>query len=491
MTTTDAVSSTISGVRRELLVGGVWREAAGGRAFAVEDPATGDQLCAVADASPEDAMAALDAASSVQPSWAETAPRERADILRRAHQLMAERCDTLAALITLEMGKSLAESRREVAYGADYFRWFSEEAVRIAGEWKVNAAGDGRVLTMRQPVGPCLLITPWNVPLALPARKIAPAIAAGCTMVLKPASQTPLSALALAELLADAGLPDGVVNVFPTSTSGATTQPLFHDPRLRKVSFTGSTQVGKVLIERAAANVLRVSMELGGNAPFIVCSDADVDAAVIGAVTAKMRNLGEACVAANRFLVHEDVAEEFTAKLAAHMGKMVVGSGLDPAADVGPLINAAARDNVAALVDDAVDAGARVVVGGTSPDGPGYFYPPTVLADVPPSARVCHEEIFGPVAPIATFSSDREMIRAANDTQFGLVSYVFTRDIGRAVWLSERLESGMVGLNRGFVSDAGAPFGGIKHSGLGREGGSIGIDDYLNVKYVAVDIPPE
>jgi succinate-semialdehyde dehydrogenase/glutarate-semialdehyde dehydrogenase len=491
MTTTDAVSSAISGVRRELLVGGVWREAAGGRAFAVEDPATGDQLCAVADASPEDAMAALDAASSVQPSWAETAPRERADILRRAHQLMAERCDTLAALITLEMGKSLAESRREVAYGADYFRWFSEEAVRIAGEWKVNAAGDGRVLTMRQPVGPCLLITPWNVPLALPARKIAPAIAAGCTMVLKPASQTPLSALALAELLADAGLPDGVINVFPTSTSGATTQPLFHDPRLRKVSFTGSTQVGKVLIERAAANVLRVSMELGGNAPFIVCSDADVDAAVIGAVTAKMRNLGEACVAANRFLVHEDVAEEFTAKLAAHMGKMVVGSGLDPAADVGPLINAAARDNVAALVDDAVDAGARVVVGGTSPDGPGYFYPPTVLADVPPSARVCHEEIFGPVAPIATFSSDREMIRAANDTQFGLVSYVFTRDIGRAVWLSERLESGMVGLNRGFVSDAGAPFGGIKHSGLGREGGSIGIDDYLNVKYVAVDIPPE
>ena len=490
MSTSDVVRSAIAGVRRELFVGGTWREAASGRTFAVEDPATGIHLCEVADASPDDAVAALDAAASAQPSWAETAPHERAEILRRACELLADRSDTLATLITLEMGKSLAESRREVAYGADYFRWFSEEAVRITGEWKINGAGDGRILTMRQPVGACLLITPWNVPLALPARKIAPAIAAGCTMILKPASLTPLSALALADTLADAGLPDGVINVIPTSTSGATTQPLFHDPRLRKVSFTGSTGVGKVLIENAAANVLRTSMELGGNAPFIVCADADIDAAVRGAVTAKMRNLGEACIAANRFLVHADVAEEFTEKLAAQIGSMIVGRGLDPGVEVGPLIDAAARDKVAALVNDAVHAGARVVVGGTAPAGPGYFYPPTVLTDVPPSARLCHEEIFGPVAPIAIFSTDAEMIRAANDTEFGLVSYLFTRDLGRAVWLSERLESGMVGLNRGYVSDAGAPFGGIKQSGLGREGGSIGIDEYLNVKYVALDVTP-
>jgi succinate-semialdehyde dehydrogenase / glutarate-semialdehyde dehydrogenase len=490
MSTAVEVTSAISGVRHSLLVSGAWREATGGRTFTVEDPATGEGLCAVADASPEDAIAALDAASSVQLSWARTAPRERAEILRRAHQLLLARIDHLAMLITLEMGKSLLESRREVSYAADYFGWFSEEAVRIAGEWKVNGTGDGRIVTMRQPVGPCLLITPWNVPLALPARKVAPAIAAGCTMVLKPASQTPLCALALAEVLAEAGLPDGVINVIPTSTSGPTTKPLFDDPRLRKVSFTGSTAVGKILLGNAAANVLRVSMELGGNAPFIVCADADVDAAVRGAVTAKMRNLGEACVAANRFLVHDDVAEEFTTELAARLGSMVVGSGLDPATDVGPLIDTAARDHVAALVDDAVDVGARLVVGGAATDGPGHFYPPTVLADVPRSARLWHEEIFGPVAPIATFTDDEEMVRTANDTQFGLVSYLFTRDVGRAVWLSERLESGMVGLNRGFVSDAGAPFGGVKHSGLGREGGSVGIDEYLEIKYVALDVPP-
>jgi succinate-semialdehyde dehydrogenase/glutarate-semialdehyde dehydrogenase len=326
--------------------------------------------------------------------------------------------------------------------------------------------------------------------LALPARKIAPAIAAGCTTIVKPASQTPLSALAMANVLAQAGLPDGVLNVIPTSTPGATTLPLFSDPRIRKVSFTGSTQVGKVLIENAATNVLRVSMELGGNAPFLVCADADVDAAVAGAVTAKMRNLGEACIAANRFLVHTDVADEFTEKLAAHMGSMTIGRGLDPGVDVGPLINAPARDKVIELVRDAIDAGARVVVGGTVPDGPGYFYPPTVLTDVPPSARVCHEEIFGPVAPISVFKNDEDMIRAANNTEFGLVGYLFTRDLGRAIWLSEQLETGMVGLNRGYVSDAGAPFGGIKQSGLGREGGSIGIDEYLNVKYVAVDVTP-
>jgi succinate-semialdehyde dehydrogenase/glutarate-semialdehyde dehydrogenase len=392
--------------------------------------------------------------------------------------------------MSLEMGKTVAEAKGEVTYGSEFFRWFSEEAVRVHGRWMHNPAGGSRLLTLRKPVGPCLFITPWNFPLAMGTRKIGPAVAAGCTMIVKPASQTPLSALAMADALAEAGLPDGVINLIPTSTPGATTHPLFNDRRLRKVSFTGSTQVGKVLIENAATNVLRVSMELGGNAPFLVYADADIDAAVAGAMTAKMRNLGEACIAANRFLVHADVADEFTGKLAAHMGAMVIGRGLDPGVEVGPLINAAARDKVVELVGDAVDAGARVVVGGTPPEGPGYFYPPTVLTGVPSSARVCHEEIFGPVAPIAVFDNEAEMIRAANDTEFGLVSYLFTRDLGRAVWLSEQLESGMVGLNRGYVSDAGAPFGGIKHSGLGREGGSIGIDEYLNVKYVAVDVPP-
>jgi succinate-semialdehyde dehydrogenase/glutarate-semialdehyde dehydrogenase len=484
---TDLADIVRQHVDRELLIGGQWRAATGGRTFTVEDPATGNTLCDVADASPQDALAALDAAVSAQSAWASTSPRERSDVLRRAYDLITARAEELATVITLEMGKSLAESRNEVAYGADYFRWFSEETVRITGEWKVNSTGDGRILTLRQPVGPCLLITPWNVPLALPARKVAPAIAAGCTMVLKPASNTPLSALALAGILAEAGLPSGVLNVIPTSTSGSTTEPILRDPRLRKVSFTGSTAVGKVLIERSAANVLRTSMELGGNAPFLVCADADVDAAVRGGVTAKMRNLGEACIAANRFLVHADVADEFTDKLAAAMSSMTVGRGLDPGVQVGPLIDAAARDKVEALVDDAVRAGARVVVGGRVPSGPGHFYPPTVLADVPTSARVCHEEIFGPVAPITTFGSDADMVRAANDSEFGLVSYLFTRDIGRAFRLTEQLESGMVGLNRGFVSDAGAPFGGIKQSGLGREGGSIGIDEYLDVKYVALD----
>jgi succinate-semialdehyde dehydrogenase/glutarate-semialdehyde dehydrogenase len=486
----DPALAAIDGVRRELFIGGRWRPAAGGRTFAVEDPSTGDVLCEVADASPEDAIAALDAAAAAQAAWAKVAPRERSDILRRSSRLVEERTDELATLITLEMGKPLEGSRDEVAYGNDYLRWFSEEALRISGEWKINGAGDGRVVTMLQPVGPCLLITPWNVPFALAARKIAPALAAGCAMVVKPAALTPLSTSALAELLAEAGVPDGVINVIPTSTSGPTTRPLFDDRRLRKVSFTGSTEVGRLLIEQAATNVLRTSMELGGNAPFVVCSDADVGAAVRGAVTAKMRNLGEACIAANRFLVHADVAEEFTEQLARELGSMTVGRGLDPEVQVGPLIDARARERVAGLVDDAVGAGARVVVGGDVPAGPGHFYPPTVLTDVPPTARVLHEEIFGPVAPVAVFASDDELLGAANDTALGLVSYVFTQDLGRAVWFSERLESGMVGLNRGYVSDAGAPFGGIKQSGLGREGGSTGIDEYLELKYVALDVPP-
>ncbi|GAA1914082.1 NAD-dependent succinate-semialdehyde dehydrogenase [Streptantibioticus ferralitis] len=488
MSTTISETTVIGRVEKKLFIGGRWRAATGGRTFAVENPATGAALCEVADASPEDAMAALDAASAAQASWAAVAPRERGEILRRAYELLTERAEEIALLITLEMGKSLAESRAEVSYGAEFFRWFSEEAVRISGEWKVNGAGNGRIVTMRQPVGPCLLITPWNAPLAMPTRKIGPAIAAGCTMVVKPAPQTPLTALLLADVLTEAGLPEGVLNVVTTSAAGPVTQPLIHDRRLRKLSFTGSTAVGRTLLESAADNVLRTSMELGGNAPFIVCADADVDAAVDGAMIAKMRNLGEACIAANWFFVHADVAEEFTEKLTTRMAALTIGRGVDEGAEVGPLIDATQRARVAGLVDDAVSRGARIVTGGKAPSGAGYFYPPTVLADVPASARLTREEIFGPVAPISSFTDEQEMIRSANDTEFGLVSYLYTRDISRAIRLTEQLQSGMVGLNRGLVSDAAAPFGGVKHSGLGREGGVAGIDEYLETKYVALGL---
>jgi succinate-semialdehyde dehydrogenase/glutarate-semialdehyde dehydrogenase len=488
MNITTSDPAVIERVPKSLLIGGRWLAATGERTFAVENPATGATLCEVADASPEDAMAALDAAVTAQAAWAAVAPRDRGEILRRAHDLLVERTEEIALLITLEMGKSLAESRSEVAYGADYLRWFSEEAARISGEWRINSAGDGRIVTMRQPVGPCLLITPWNAPLAMPARKIGPAIAAGCTMVVKPAPQTPLTTLVLAEVLAEAGLPDGVLNVVPTTAAGPVTAPLIRDGRLRKLSFTGSTAVGRTLLGSAAGNVLRTSMELGGNAPFIVCADADVDAAVDGAMTAKMRNIGEACIAANRFFVHADVADEFVAELTARMTALTVGRGVDDDVQVGPLIDAVQRDRVAGLVDDAVARGARVVSGGQVPAGAGYFYPPTVLTDVPSSARLAREEIFGPVAPITTFTDEQDAVRAANDTEFGLVSYLYTRDIGRAVRLAEQLESGMVGLNRGLVSDPAAPFGGVKQSGLGREGGTGGIDEYLEVKYVALGL---
>ncbi|WP_106189724.1 NAD-dependent succinate-semialdehyde dehydrogenase [Umezawaea tangerina] len=475
-------------VPKLLFIGGRWRAATGGRTFAVEDPATEAVLCEVADASPEDGLAALDAAAAAQPGWAATAPRDRGEVLRRAHDLLVGRTEEIALLITLEMGKSLAESRAEVAYAAEYLRWFSEEAPRISGEWRVNSAGDGRIVTLRQPVGPCLLITPWNAPLAMPARKVGPAIAAGCTMVVKPAEQTPLTTLALAAALAEAGLPDGVLNVVPTTAPGPVTAPLLRDRRLRKVSFTGSTAVGRTLLGAAAGNVLRTSMELGGNAPFIVCADADVAAAVDGAMTAKMRNVGEACVAANRFLVHADVADEFVAGLTARMAALTVGRGVDDGVRVGPLIDAVQRDRVAGLVDDAVRRGARIATGGRVPERAGYFYPPTVLTDVPAGARLGSEEIFGPVAPITTFTDEQEAVRAANDTEFGLVGYLYTRDVGRAVRLAELLETGMVGLNRGLVSDAAAPFGGVKQSGLGREGGTGGIDEYLEVKYVALGL---
>ncbi|GHH39799.1 NAD-dependent succinate-semialdehyde dehydrogenase [Lentzea cavernae] len=481
------MNAVLDRVEKGLLVAGRWRPATSGGTFVVENPATGQALCEVADGTPADALAALDAADAAQRRWAAVPPRARGEILRRAHDLLMERIDEFALLITLEMGKSLAESRAEVTYGAHYLRWFGEEAVRIDGTWKVSEDGTARVLVMRQPVGPCLLITPWNAPLAMPARKIGPAVAAGCTVVVKPAGQTPLTTAALAEVLREAGLPDGVLNVVPTTRAAAITEPLLRDGRLRKLSFTGSTPVGRLLMVQAAGTVLRTSMELGGNAPFVVCEDADVDAAVEGAMTAKLRNVGEACIAANRFHVHAGVAEEFSRKLVARMGSITVGAGTDPATVMGPMIDERQRARVAALVDDTVAAGADLRAGGVVPDGPGYFYPPTVLTGVPAGARISREEIFGPVAAIRTFTSEAEALQAANDTEFGLVSYLYTRDLGRALRMVEELETGMVGLNRGYVSDPSAPFGGMKQSGIGREGGNTGIDEYLEQKYVAID----
>ncbi|MDR7275650.1 NAD-dependent succinate-semialdehyde dehydrogenase [Catenuloplanes atrovinosus] len=479
----------VPGVPRGLLVGGAERDADGGATFEVVDPATGGVLCEVADAAPRDGLAALDSAAAAGPGWACVPPRRRAEILRRVHDLLLERSEEFALLITLEMGKSLDESRAEVAYGAQFFRWFAEEAVRIDGHWKVSEDGSARVLVMRRPVGPALLITPWNLPLALPARKIAPALAAGCTVVVKPAEQTPLTTLKLAALLADAGTPAGVVNVIPTSRPAAVTGPMIRDDRLRKLSFTGSTEVGRTLLAAASNQVLRTSLELGGNAPFLVCHDADIDAAVCGAIVAKTRNIGQACVAANRFYVHAEVADEFVTKFTERMEGLRVGPGTAPGTDLGPLIDDQQRARLVALVDDAVLHGAEVLTGGTVPAGPGFFYPPTVLTGVSPDCAITREEIFGPVAAIQTFTDEAEAVREANHTEYGLVSYLYTRDLTRAVRLSEQLESGMVGLNRGLISDASAPFGGIKQSGLGREGGNSGISEYLEEKYVAIDMP--
>jgi succinate-semialdehyde dehydrogenase/glutarate-semialdehyde dehydrogenase len=478
----------VAAVARQLYIAGRWRDASGNRSFPVEDPATNHELCQVADASPEDARAALDAACAEQTDWAAAAPRERSEILRRAFELLVERADDLALLMTLEMGKPLRESRAEVTYAAEFLRWFSEQAVRVDGRYSRDPSGAARLLTMKQPVGPCLLITPWNFPMAMGTRKIGPAVAAGCTMVVKPAQLTPLSMLALAQVLAEAGLPGGVLNVIPASSAGRTVAPLMQDPRLRKVSFTGSTPVGKQLVEQAAGNLLRVSMELGGNAPFLVFDDADLDAAVDGAVVAKLRNMGESCVAANRFHVAASVADEFAARLAERLGALRVGRGTDDDVDVGPLINAEQRDKVSELVDDAVERGAKVLCGGRAPAGVGYFYEPTVLATVAEQAEMYREEIFGPVAPIYPFESEAEAVAAANGTEYGLVAYVYTRDIARALRVVERLDVGMVGLNRGMVSNPAAPFGGVKHSGFGREGGPEGIEEYLYTKYVAVQV---
>ena len=474
-------------VPKQLYIGGEWRDGAKGT-LAVEDPATGETLVDVADASADDARAALDAAVAIAPEWKDHPPRERGEILRRAFDTIIERQDELALLMTLEMGKPLAESKAEIVYAAEFLRWFSEQSVRIDGRYAVAPNGQGRLLTMKQPVGPCLLITPWNFPLAMGTRKIGPAIAAGCPIVIKPAALTPLSMLMLAKILEESGLPGGVLNLVTSSSSGETMGPLIKDPRLRKLSFTGSTEVGRSLMAQASDNLLRLSMELGGNAPFIVFEDADVDDAVKGAVIAKMRNIGEACTAANRFHVAESVASEFAEKLAEKIGSMKVGRGTEEGVEVGPLVDADQREKVDELVQDAVGRGARALVGGHARDGAGYFYEPTVLADVPGDARLLREEIFGPVAPVRGFADEDEAIAAANDTEFGLVAYVYTSDFKRALRVCERLETGMVGLNQGIVSNPAAPFGGIKQSGFGREGGPEGIEEYLETKYVAINL---
>ncbi|MEV6907286.1 NAD-dependent succinate-semialdehyde dehydrogenase [Amycolatopsis sp. NPDC051071] len=479
-------AGVVAAVDKELFIGGKWVPATGGKSFPVLDPSTGEALCEVADASPADGVSALDAAVAAQADWANVAPRERGEILRRAYELLIKRADELALLMTLEMGKPLAESKGEITYAAEFFRWFAEEAVRIDGGFAVAPNGSGRFLVTKQPVGPCLLITPWNFPMAMGTRKIGPAVAAGCTMVIKPAAQTPLSMLALAAILAEAGLPEGVLNVLTTSDSGGVMEPLIRDGRARKLSFTGSTGVGRKLLEQCADKVLRTSMELGGNAPFLVFEDADLDAAVEGAMTAKMRNIGEACTAANRFYVQRGIVDEFSRRLTERMEALPMGRGTEEGVVVGPLIDEAAVEKVTGLVADATERGARVLTGGSTVDRPGNFYQATVLTDVPKDARLASEEIFGPVAPITPFDSEDEAIAAANDTEFGLVSYVYTSDLKRAFRVSERLEAGMIGLNQGLVSNPAAPFGGIKQSGLGREGGTVGIDEFLETKYIAV-----
>ncbi|MFB8002198.1 NAD-dependent succinate-semialdehyde dehydrogenase [Nocardia sp. NPDC056000] len=474
-----------------LIPTGVWIDGASAPAaskatFAVRNPASGEILTEVADGNGDDALRALDSAVRVQSAWAATAPRERSAILRRAWEILTDRTEEIALLMTLEMGKTLAEARGEVAYGGEFLRWFSEEAVRIGGRYTESPAGTGRILVTQQPVGPCLAITPWNFPLAMGSRKIGPALAAGCTVIVKPAEDTPLTMLALARIFAEAGLPEGVLSVVPGSDAAAITAPLLADSRLRKVTFTGSTRVGKLLLRQAADNVLRTSMELGGNAPFIVFEDADLEQALAGAMAAKMRNGGEACTAANRIYVHNSIREEFATKLAEKIGALRVGPGHESGVDTGPLINERQRDSVAALVDDAVAAGAVVRTGGKAIDGPGWFFQPTVLDGVPRSARMHREEIFGPVAAIYGFDTEDDVVAAANDTEYGLAAYFYTRDLDRALRVSNALDAGMVGVNRGVISDPAAPFGGMKQSGLGSEGGSEGIHEYLDTKYVAL-----
>jgi succinate-semialdehyde dehydrogenase / glutarate-semialdehyde dehydrogenase len=489
MVSAERERAVVEAAPKGLFIAGEWRAAESERTYPVEDPSTEKVLCDVADASPADGLAALDAAAGAQAEWAQHPPRGRSEILRRTYELLLERQEDLALLMTLEMGKPLAESRGEIAYAAEFFRWFSEEAVRVDGGYMTAPDGRSRFLVLKQPVGPSVLITPWNFPMAMGGRKIAPALAAGCTVVAKPAQQTPLCMLALADILRVAGVPDGVVNVIATTEAGDVIEPLLKDSRTRKLSFTGSTAVGRILLAQSAEQVLKVSLELGGNAPFVVFDDADLDAAVDGAMVAKMRNIGEACTAANRFYVQENVAGEFSARLAARLADLKLGRGVEDGVTVGPLIDAGAVSKVSGLVDDAVRQGAQTVLAGGPVDRDGYFFSPTVLTGVPAQARMASEEIFGPVAPVSVFQSEQEALALANSTEYGLVSYVYTRDLDRALRLAEGIESGMVGLNSGLVSNPAAPFGGVKQSGLGREGGRIGIEEFLETKYVGIAVP--
>ncbi|WP_104130609.1 NAD-dependent succinate-semialdehyde dehydrogenase [Cryobacterium sp. N21] len=479
-------ATIIATINTGLFIDGVWRPALSGATFAVENPATSVVLAHVADGGPADADLAIQAAGRAQKAWGKTSPRSRSEILRRAYDLLMSRQEELALVITSEMGKPLADARGEVAYAAEFFRWFSEEAVRVGGDHTITGDGKHRILVTREPVGPCVLVTPWNFPLAMGTRKIGPAIAAGCTIVFKPAELTPLTSLALVDILVEAGLPAGVLNVVTTSKAGSVVEPWMDSGIARKVSFTGSTAVGKLLLEQASRNVMRSSMELGGNAPFIVCADADLDRAVDGAMVAKMRNMGEACTAANRMFVHRSVATEFAAKLAQRMSELSVGDGAADGVNVGPLIEEKALLKVQGLVDDAVARGASVVVGGSREGGAGYFYQPTVLGNVSPDSLLMNTEIFGPVAPVVPFDTEDEAVELANSTPWGLVGYLYTQDIDRAFRLGEDLEVGMLGLNTGMVSNPFAPFGGVKQSGLGREGGKLGIDEYLEYKYLAI-----
>jgi succinate-semialdehyde dehydrogenase/glutarate-semialdehyde dehydrogenase len=478
------IEELLSSVPTGLWIGG--EERAASSTFDVLNPATDEVLIAIADATPQDGIAALDAAAAVQGEWAATAPRERGEILRSVFEAITARAEEFATLMTLEMGKVLAESMGEVKYGAEFFRWFSEEAVRIGGRYTQAPAGNGRIIVTKSAVGPCLAITPWNFPLAMGTRKIGPAMAAGCTMVIKPAQETPLTMLLLAKLMDEAGLPKGVLSILPTSKPGDLTTALIDDGRLRKLTFTGSTGVGKALAKQSSDKLLRLSLELGGNAPFIVFDDADVDAAVDGALLAKMRNGGEACTASNRFHVANAVRAEFTEKLVKRMSEFKLGNGLDESSTLGPLVNAKQVATVEDLVSDAVSKGATVAVGGVAPEGPGHFYPATVLADVPATARIFKEEVFGPVAPVIGFDTEEEGIAAANDTEYGLAAYIYTQGLDRALRVAEAIEAGMVGVNRGVISDPAAPFGGVKESGFGREGGSEGIEEYLDTKYIAL-----
>jgi succinate-semialdehyde dehydrogenase/glutarate-semialdehyde dehydrogenase len=476
-------------VPRGIFVNGSWKDSADKKTLDVIDPATGKVLVSIADAAPEDGIAAIEAAHNAQASWAKSAPRERAEILRAAFERVSEMADEFALVMSLEMGKPFAEAKGEVAYGAEFLRWFSEEAPRITGRYGTAPDGKNRIMVLKKPVGPSLFITPWNFPLAMATRKMAPAIAAGCTMILKPAALTPLTSMLFVKVLEEIGLPRGVINVIQTTRPGLVTRPIIKDDRLRKLSFTGSTGVGRALIADSADRVLKVSMELGGNAPFIVFEDADLDKAVEGAMQAKLRNMGEACTAANRMIVHESIAAEFSKRLADMFSKLKVSRGTEDGANIGPLIDDKSRNAVHALVSDAVSKGAKVLTGGVIPSGEGYFYPPTVLVDVPANAEILKEEIFGPVAPVINFKTEDEAVKIANSTEYGLIAYAFTQNLNRGLRLAEKLEVGMFGLNAGVISNPAAPFGGVKSSGLGREGGFEGIEEYLETVYVGIADP--